>query len=162
MKLLQGKYVVVLFLLLFMSGCDGGSGGAVSNGSGGGSSNGTSSRDHEGDAVEQALIGQKILFSWREGEAVYGTYSFEEYHFCNRNNYLLVGYSERNTILDNVQRNSWQNEGRWEVRREQGQIGVFFQPNSGQGYFYPLRLESNGRLTNPYASVSRAGRAACR
>lgn len=162
MKFLQGKYAIFLLLLFIISGCSGGgTSEPVSGGSNPRPVNENNIGDREANALGQALNGNSILFSWREGEAVYGTYFFEQVHFCDSDDYLLFGYSERNTVLDNIQRNRWQDEGRWELRREQGQLGVYLQPDSAQGYFVPLRFDNNGRLVNPYVSVSQEGHATC-
>jgi len=125
---------------------------------------GSYGRDREVDQVEQALNGQKILYSWREGEAVYGTYFFETVHYCDMNYYILYGQSERTTILDNVQRNSWQAEGQWDVTRNQGQLGVHYQPRSGQDSFIPFDIQRDGRIYVDIANVSitHQGQAECR
>ena len=113
------------------------------------------------EQTEQFLVGQSILYSWREGEAAFGTYYFEEVHYCSPNRYLLYGLSERTTVLDNVQRNRWQAEGDWDVIQQQGKVGIQHRPYSGQRYFIPLYFAADGRMTSDFVSVARQGRAQC-
>lgn len=105
----------------------------------------TTETDQEIKYVSQQLNGHKILASWRQGGAIYGTYFFEETEYCNAN-YHLVGHSERTTILDNIERRHWQNQGTWRVTRHQGQLSVEYQPVDGESYSIPVTILSNGSI----------------
>jgi hypothetical protein len=115
----------------------------------------------ESDQITQSLTGQNLLLTWREGEAVYGTYFFVEVHFCSENDFILYGRSERNTVLDNLQVNTWQSAGTWDIVRLQGQIGIQYQMTTGESSFTPIALRSDGTISAQGVSITPQGQAQC-
>ena len=115
------------------------------------------------ERIKGNLSGQKILITYREGGAVYGTYFFEEVHLCQSGNYMSFGQSRKRTILDNEQVNNWQNNGTWDVVPSQGQVLLRTRSASGKQESVPIRLLPDGRLwIDDRISIQRQGRAECR
>ncbi len=53
-------------------------------------------------AVKKTLAGQRLLLTYREGGALYGTYYFLDVHFCASGSYMTFGQSRKTTVLDNT------------------------------------------------------------
>jgi len=96
--------------------------------------------------VNNFFNNQNLLITYREGEAVYGTYYFLEIHYCPSGQYGLYGRSVKQTVLGNEQRNSWQEFGNWKVIKHNGKVGVYYTTTSGQENFVPIYRLSNGYL----------------
>jgi hypothetical protein len=118
--------------------------------------------DEAVEQVRQQLNGQRVLVSWRDGGVVYGTYYFQEIEYCN-SAYRLVGQSEKHTVEDNIQRNSWQEEGAWQVMRYQDQIVIHYRPLGGEEYFVPVNISTDGTIIILWNGVSTTprGKASC-
>ena len=95
------------------------------------------------EEVQNFLSNQNILLTYREGEAIYGTYYFVEIHYCPQG-YGLYGRSEKQTVLGNVQRNSWQEFGTWKVIEQAGTVGVYTVATTGQQNYTPVYKLANG------------------
>lgn len=119
--------------------------------------------DPQAQDIKRYLNGQKILVSYREGGPIYGTYFFLEVHYCRTGQYALFGRNRRQTVLDNWQVNNWEEYGRWDVIRFQGQVGVQSISTSGKRDFVPVHLLPDGRLwVADGVSTQRQGTAQCR
>src|SRR3954467_12816312 len=66
--------------------------------------------------------GHKLLVTYREGGAQYGTVFFLHVHFCQSGRYMTVGQSRRHTVLDNEQINNISDQGSWDITTFQGQL----------------------------------------
>ena len=94
---------------------------------------------------------------------MFGTYFFQEIHYCNSGEYLLVGQSRKQTVLGNEQVNNWQEAGSWEVIRSGGRVGVRYKAVMGQPNFVPVTLLPDESISiGSGVSIQRQGPAACR
>lgn len=116
----------------------------------------------QAQALRSYLGGQKLLVTYRQGGAVYGTYVSLQVHLCRSGNYMTFGQSRKQTVLGNEQVNNWRDEGRWDVGVYAGQLGVEYVSASGQSNFVPVRISPNGQiLAGNGTSVVRQGTAMC-
>ena len=114
-------------------------------------------------AISQYLSGRRFLVTYREGGAAYGTHNFLDVHYCANGEFILFGKSERQTVMDNWQRNSWEDAGRWEVVRFQGRAGVRWVSRSGKIDFAAVEILPGGRLwAGEGVSVQPQGPARCK
>jgi hypothetical protein len=114
-------------------------------------------------AINKYLSGRRLLVTYREGGAVYGTHNFLDVHYCANGEFILFGRSERQTVLDNFQRSSWEDTGRWEVVRLQGRAGVRWVSRSGKVDFAALEILPDGRLwAGEGVSIQPQGPARCK
>lgn len=105
---------------------------------------------------------QNILITYREGEAVYGTYFFLEVHYCPSGQYGLYGSSVKQTVMGLEQRNSWREYGNWEVKEYQGSVGIYYNTTSGKENFAPVYRLANGDLfIGKGISIVKQGMAIC-
>ena len=119
--------------------------------------------DPQLNAIDRSLSGRRFLVSYREGGAAYGTHVSLEIHYCANGEYILFGRSQRQTVLDNWQVNNWQDAGRWNVVRVQGQTGVRAVSVSGKVDFVAVETLPGGRLwAGEGVSVQAQGPARCR
>jgi hypothetical protein len=103
-----------------------------------------------------------FLVTYREGEALYGTYYFIEIHYCPSGYYGLYGKSVKRTVLGNEQNNSWQEYGIWKVIEYNGIVGIYYKTTAGQEKFVPAYRLPNGNLSfGEGVSVVRQGQAIC-
>jgi len=113
------------------------------------------------DTIAQTLRGKHFLLTWRDGGAVYGTYHFVHVHYCRSEHYFLFGQSERNTILDNTERRSWQEEGVWEIIQQRGVPAIRYSATSGEQATIPLSIAPDGTISIEGTSISFQGPAQC-
>ena len=112
--------------------------------------------------VNNFFSNQNLLITYREGEAVYGTYYFLEIHYCPTGQYGLYGRSIKQTVLGNEQRNSWQEYGNWKVIESNGQVGIQYNTTAGVHNFVPIYRLSNGSLfISNEISIVNQGNAIC-
>ena len=113
--------------------------------------------------VRRFFSGQRMLVSYRNGGAVYGTYVFLDVHLCESGRYMLFGQSRKQTVLDNEQVNNWRDNGVWDVTTFQGEAVLQYVSASGERNAVPVRLQPNGRVwLGNGVSVQRQGGAQCR
>ena len=113
--------------------------------------------------LKQYLNGQKILLSSRKGGPIYGTFYFEEIHFCPSGQYMLFGQSRKQTVLGNEQVNNWEDCGIWNVIHVQGQVALQYRSRSGTGNIIPIHFLPDGRIQIPDGiSLQKPGGAQCR
>ena len=96
--------------------------------------------------LRQFLAGKHILFSYRDGGAVYGTYFFYNTHHCPSGDYLDYANSHKQSVLGGEIRNSWQSYGTWQVVTHQGQTGTYYLSSDGEETFWPMQLSANGGI----------------
>ncbi|HMU46930.1 MAG TPA: hypothetical protein PKC72_11205 [Chitinophagaceae bacterium] len=112
--------------------------------------------------VKTFLNSNHFLVTYREGEAVYGTYYFIDIHYCSSGLYGLLGKSVKQTVLGNEQRNSWEEYGNWNVIEYNGNVGVYYKPANAPERFYPVYRLPNGNLsTGEGISIVKQGKAIC-
>lgn len=102
------------------------------------------------DALQRAkrdLVGRKVLFSYRKGGPIYGTYYFWYVNFCSQTGYWLVAESNRQTILDNEENHSWQDAGTWDVVYRNGVLVTRLESSSGGVTEFPLNDAASVRVT---------------
>lgn len=95
------------------------------------------------DEVKNFFMNQQMLITYREGEAVYGTYFFFEVHYCPQG-YGLYARTNKQTILGNEQRNNWQELGTWEVIQQGGTVGINSVSTAGARKYTPVYKLANG------------------
>ena len=119
--------------------------------------------DSELGAIDRYLRGRQFLVAYREGGAAYGTHIRLEVHYCPSGQFVLFGQSRRQTVLDNWQVNNWEDAGRWDVIRVQGQPGVRAVSIAGRTDFAPVKMLPDGRLwAGDGVSVQLRGAARCK
>jgi len=119
--------------------------------------------DEDLQRIKRQFSGQQILVTYRDGEAVYGTYYFIDFHLCPSGQYLSFGQSRKQTVLGNEQVNNWRDQGRWDVLRDRGQIGLASLSVSGERNYLALRMLPDGGIrSDGRASIQPQGRAECR
>ncbi len=112
--------------------------------------------------VNKFVNNKHFLVTYREGEALYGTYYFLEVHYCPTGSYLLYGSTVKKTVLGNEQRNNWQEAGSWKAVKYNGSVGLYYKVNTGEEKFFPLYLLPNGNLTlGEGISIVLQGKAIC-
>lgn len=155
-----GMVMSLAFLIMLLSACGGRTDGRTvqtteqyhketsATGSGG------VARDAGERRIKQYLVGRKILVSWREGGVQLGTFFFEEIHFCTVDYYLRFGRSEKTTILDNIQRSSWQAAGKWDVVQTPAGVAVLYRSTHGNEDYMRIDIRSDGRIVSPIDGVT--------
>lgn len=97
--------------------------------------------------VNRFVSNNHFLVTYREGEALYGTYFFIDIHYCPNGYYGLYGRSAKKTVLGNEQNNNWQEFGTWKATKYNGNVGLYYLTTTGQQKFFPLYRLPNGKLT---------------
>lgn len=105
------------------------------------------SRDVEVQRAKGNLLGHKVLFSYRKGGPIYGTYYFWYVNFCSQTGYWLAAESNRQTILDNEENHSWQDSGTWDVVYRNGALATRLQSSAGRVTEFPLNDAASVRVT---------------
>ena len=114
-------------------------------------------------AVKGFFLGQRLLVTYREGGAQYGTFHSLQVHFCRSGRYMTAGQSRRHTVLDNEQISNFSDQGSWDITSFQGQLFLKYLSDSGQANALPVRLLPNGSLSlGEGISLVRQGLAQCR
>ena len=114
-------------------------------------------------AAKGFFLGQRLLVTYREGGAQYGTFYSLQVHFCRSGRYMTAGQSRRHTVLDNEQISNFSDQGAWDITTFQGQLFLKYLSDSGQSNALPVRLLPNGSLSlGEGISLVRQGLAQCR
>jgi hypothetical protein len=114
------------------------------------------------DEVNNFIKSNHFLITYREGEALYGTYYFIEIHYCSSGLYGLDGKSVKQTVMGNEQRNNWQEYGTWKVIEYNGIVGVYYKTTTAQEKFVPVYRLPNGNLSiGEGVSIVKQGEAIC-
>lgn len=114
------------------------------------------------DELYNYFNNQQLLLTYREGEALYGTYYFIEVHYCPDGYYGLYGNTVKQTVLGNEQRSNWQEFGSWKIIDQNDINGILYIPTNGNQQFYPLYKLANGDLfINEGVTVVNQGLAIC-
>jgi hypothetical protein len=109
------------------------------------------------------LSGYELQVTYRDGEALYGTYFFLDVHFCPSGKYWSHVQSRKQTVLGNEQVNSWNDSGNWDVAPFQGYVTLRYISASGARDIVPLeRLPDGGIRPLSGAFMKRRGKAQCR
>ena len=112
--------------------------------------------------LQEFLNNQQLLITYREGEALYGTYYFLEIHYCPNGYYGLYGSTVKRTVLDNEQRSNWQEYGSWKVMSQNGQVGLHYAATNGNQQFVPVYKLANGDFfIREGISIVKQGQAIC-
>ena len=96
------------------------------------------------EELHEFLNGKQLMITYREGEALYGTYYFIEVHYCPNGYYGLYANTVKRTVLGNEQKGGWQEYGQWQVQNHQGQVGIFYLSTAGVQQFIPIYKLPNG------------------
>ena len=111
--------------------------------------------------LNKFISNNQLLVTYREGEALYGTYYFIEIHYCP-NGYGLYGRTVKKTVLGNEQKSNWQEFGTWKVMEYNGNTGVYYKTTAGQENFVPVYRFANGNLsTGEGVTIIKQGPAIC-
>lgn len=105
---------------------------------------------------------QQLLITYRDGEALYGTYYFLEIHYCPNGYYGLYGRTVKRTVLGNEQGSNWQEFGTWQISDKNGINGIHYTATNGNQQFYPLyRLDNGNLFISDGISIVKQGLAIC-
>lgn len=119
--------------------------------------------DPDARSVRDFFAGQKLLVTWRDGGALYGTFFTLQVHLCRSGRYMTFGESRRQTVLDNQQVSNLDDRGSWDIATFQGQLVVKYLSDSGQANAVPVRVMPNGGIwVGEGVTVIRQGAAQCR
>ena len=122
----------------------------------------TADSDSDEAEIRQFLSGKHILFSYRDGGAVYGTYYFYNTHHCASGRYVDYANSSKQSVLGGEINQSWQSNGSWQVVTYQGQTGTYYVSSNGEETFWPMQLRADGSLyINDTISIVVQGPAQC-
>jgi hypothetical protein len=102
--------------------------------------------DGQVEALKVALVGQRMLITYREGGALYGTYYFLDVQFCRTGKYITSAQSHKTTVMDNDQSNNWTEIGRWDILSYQNQPVLRYVTLQGKMNFVPARLLQDGEI----------------
>ncbi|MGI9324080.1 MAG: hypothetical protein ACR2PZ_02595 [Pseudomonadales bacterium] len=111
--------------------------------------------------LTQYLAGRHVLVSWRDGGAVYGTYTFLNTHYCPNGQYRIYANSHKQSVLGGENRQNWEVFGRWQVMHQGGQLGVYYQDNQGGTEFVPVQITANGLYIREGVTFAPQGQAQC-
>ena len=113
-------------------------------------------------ALQQYISGRHLLFSWRDGGAVYGTYYFSHTHHCASGEYIEYVNTHKQSVLGGENRNSWEDYGRWQVSSQNGQVGVVYTTSKGSVQFIPFQVYPDGSIySSDSLNIVSQGRANC-
>jgi len=96
--------------------------------------------------LRQFLTGKHVLFSYRDGGAIYGTYYFYHTHHCPSGRYVDYANSSKQSVIGGQINQSWESNGTWQVTTRQGQTGTYYQSSDGETTFWPMRLNADGSV----------------
>jgi hypothetical protein len=114
-------------------------------------------------AVKGFFLGQRLLVTYREGGAQYGTFYFLQVQFCRSGRYMTAGQSRRHTVLDAEQISNFSDQGSWDIMSFQGQLFLKYLSDSGQANALPVRMLPDGSLSvGEGISLVKQGIAQCR
>jgi len=102
--------------------------------------------DKEVHYIKAYLRGYEFQITYREGEALYGTYFFLDVHFCSSGQYLSSVQTRKQTVLGNEQVNSWNDRGNWDVVPVRGYAALRYLSASGAQDVVPLQLLPDGSI----------------
>ena len=112
--------------------------------------------------LNDLISNNQFLITYREGEAVYGTYYFLEIHYCPTGLYGLYGKSVKQTVLGNEQQNNWQEFGNWKVIEYNGSVGIYYKTTTFQERFVPVyRLPDGSMSIGEGVTIVKQGQAIC-
>ncbi len=112
--------------------------------------------------LQEFFNGQQLLITYRDGEALYGTYYFLEVHYCPNGYYGLYGNTVKRTVLDNEQKSNWQEYGSWKITTQNGLNGIHYAATNGSQNFYPMyRLQNGDMFLSEGVSIVKQGMAIC-
>ena len=119
--------------------------------------------DKELDYIKGYLQGYEFQITYREGEALYGTYFFLDVHFCSSGKYLSSVQTRKQTVLGNEQVNSWTDSGTWDVVPIRGYAALRYLSASGVQDVVPLQILPDGSV-RPLsgAFMQRQGKTHCK
>ena len=118
--------------------------------------------DDRVEALKDALSGQRLFVTFRDGGALYGTYYFLDVQLCQTGRYYTSAQSRKTTILNNQQVNRWREAGTWRIIVYQDQTVLKYVSLSGKTNFAPARLLPDGRIwLGEGVSVQRTGTTDC-
>ncbi|MGI9271751.1 MAG: hypothetical protein ACR2QT_08255 [Woeseiaceae bacterium] len=100
----------------------------------------------EESRLHNFLLGKHVLFSYRDGGAIYGTYYFYDTHHCPAGRYIDYGSSSKQSVLGGEINNSWQDSGSWQVVTYEGQTGAYYVSVGGEETFLPMQLNADGSV----------------
>ena len=96
--------------------------------------------------LQQFLAGKHILFSYRDGGPVYGTYYFFNAHHCPSSNYVDYANSHKQSVLEGEIRNAWESWGTWRVATYEGRTGTYYQSSDGEVTLWPMQVSAAGSI----------------
>ena len=96
--------------------------------------------------LRQFLAGKHILFSYRDGGPVYGTYYFYNTHHCPSGGYLDYANSHKQSVLGGEIRNNWESNGTWQVVTHEGRTGTYYLSSNGEETFWPMQVGADGSI----------------
>lgn len=119
--------------------------------------------DKEVHYIKGYLQGYEFQITYREGEALYGTYFFLDVHFCSSGKYLSSVQTRKQTVLGNEQVNSWTDSGNWDVVPVRGYAALRYLSASGVQDVVPLQVLPDGSV-RPLsgAFMQRQGKTHCK
>lgn len=122
----------------------------------------TAQVNEEAAALRDALRGQRLLVTYRDGGALYGTYYFLDVQFCDTGRYYTNAQSRKTTVMDNEQVNNWTERGTWSIVSLQNQLALRYILLNGRLNFVAARLLPGGRVwLGDGVSVQRRGATSC-
>jgi hypothetical protein len=111
--------------------------------------------------LQQALTGRHVLISFRNGGAVYGTYTFLNTHYCASGRYVVYASTQKQSVLGGENTSSWEIHGTWQVTQQGGQTGVYYRDDQGGTEFLAMQLTPQGVYLSEGVSFSPQGPAQC-
>jgi len=97
-------------------------------------------------ALSQLLAGKHVLFSYRDGGAVYGTYYFYNTHHCPSGHYVDYANSSKQSVLGGQINQRWESYGTWQVVTNGDQTGTFYRSSDGEETFWPMQINGDGSV----------------
>jgi hypothetical protein len=118
--------------------------------------------DDQVEVLRNALRGQQLHVSFRDGGAMYGTFYEFDIQFCQTGRYFASAHSTKTTVFGNTQMNRWWERGNWDVISYQGQPMLKYLLSDGKTNFAPAHLLPGGRVwLGEGVSVQQRGTTAC-
>ena len=113
--------------------------------------------------VNGYVRGHEFQVTYREGEALYGTYYSIDVHFCSSGRYISYVQTRKQTVLGNEQADSWNDSGNWDVVSFQGYPSLRYISASGKQDIIPMQILRDGTI-RPLsgAFMKQLGKAQCK